>query len=93
VVVAEIDQQLTTARLAGKQKIKQRKKTKNKTEQLMEAMGEALCSGPVCVDYMNERMTVLSIDASKGELVVRRREFPMIVSTSIARHMKIMITQ
>ena len=68
-VVAEIDQQLIKTSVAGK-----KKKTKlNKTEQWMEAMEEALCSGPVCVDYKNERVTVLSIDASKRELVTSAR--------------------
>ena len=61
--------------MAEKQKIK--KKEKKKTEQWMGAMEEVLCSGPVCVDMMNEEMTVLSIDACRLELVVRERELPM----------------
>ena len=72
-VVAEIDQQLINTRVAKKKK----KKAKNKTEQWMEAMEDALCRGPVCVDYKNERMTVLSIDVC-GSMVVRRRESPML---------------
>ena len=88
-VVAEIDQQLIKTSVKKKKK---KKKAKNKTEQWMEAMEDALCRGPVCVDYKNERMTVLSIDVC-GSMVVRGRELPMLVSSSLARHMKIIIQQ